>query len=262
MGNACCTKDEHSRGRGPSDRWMLKRRSPSERNMTVAVNMKNFKNLKHIEDIEALYTFGKELGKGSFGSVSRATRKGANFECAIKVINKDSLNSNPMLPKLMMSELTILRKCSHPNIMNVNEILEDNDNFYIVTELLEGGELFDRLIEAKSFSEPQTAAILKQVLLAINYMHQKNITHRDLKPENILLESADKDRLDIKISDFGFSCFFDPKEGLNLVLGSPLYMAPEIIGGQKYNEKVDIWSIGVISFMLLTGRNPFPGRNK
>ena len=83
-----------------------------------------------------------------------------------------------------------------------------------------------------------------------------------MKPENILLEHQDKDRLEIKISDFGFSCFFDPKDGLDLVLGSPLYMAPEIIKGQKYNEKVDIWSIGVITYMLLSGRNPFPGKNK
>ena len=162
----------------------------------------------------------------------------------------------------MMSELTVLKKCSHPNIMNVNEILEDNNNYYIVSELLEGGELFDRILEVSKFDEMKAAFIIKQVLLAINYMHQKNITHRDLKPENILLEHQDKDRLEIKISDFGFSCFFDPKDGLDLVLGSPLYMAPEIIKGQKYNEKVDIWSIGVITYMLLSGRNPFPGKNK
>jgi len=115
--------------------------------------------------------------------------------------------------------------------MNVNEILEDDENFYIVCELLEGGELFDRLIKENSFDESKAAHIVKQVLLAINYMHKKNITHRDLKPENILLETKDPSKLDIKISDFGFSCFFDPKEGLDLVLGSPLYMAPEIIQG-------------------------------
>jgi len=98
--------------------------------------------------------------------------------------------------------------------------------------------------------------------LAINYMHKQSITHRDLKPENILLESKNIDTLDIKIADFGFSCIFDPDEGLDLVLGSPLYMAPEIIEGKIYNEKVDIWSIGVITYMLLSGRNPFPGKNK
>jgi len=146
--------------------------------------------------------------------------------------------------------------------MHVNEILEDTDNYYIVTEILEGGELFDRIIEVKKFNEEKAAHILNQVLLAINYMHKNNLTHRDLKPENILLESKDMEKLDVKIADFGFSCIFDPEEGLDLVLGSPLYMAPEIIQNQVYNEKVDIWSIGVITYMLLSGSNPFPGKTK
>ena len=153
--------------------------------------------------------------------------------------------------------------------MSVTELLEDDDCFYIACELLDGGELFDRIIQVQQFSESKAASIVNQVLLAINYMHSKNITHRDLKPENILLESKDVDNLNVKIADFGFSCFFDPEKGLDLVLGSPLYMAPEIIqiGANKqlkmrYNEKVDVWSIGVITYMLLTGRNPFPGKTK
>jgi len=100
------------------------------------------------------------------------------------------------------------------------------------------------------------------VLLAINYMHKRNITHRDIKPENILLESKELDKLEVKIADFGFSCVFDPNDGLKTVLGSPLYMAPELIKAESYDEKVDIWSIGVISYMLLSGRSPFPGRDK
>ena len=162
----------------------------------------------------------------------------------------------------MISELAILQKSSHPNIMSVNEILEDDECFYIASELLEGGELFDRIIDEQKFSEAKTAYILKQVLLAVNYMHKKKIAHRDLKPENILLESKDKDKLEVKISDFGFACFFDTENGLDTVLGSALYMAPEIILKQNYNEKVDIWAIGVIAYMLLTGRNPFPGQTK
>jgi calcium-dependent protein kinase len=146
--------------------------------------------------------------------------------------------------------------------MNVIEILEDDFFYYVISEILEGGELFDRITKVKSFSEKKAAYILKQVLLAINYMHKKNVTHRDLKPENILLESKNLDNLEVKIADFGFSCVFDPHDGLKTVLGSPLYMAPELVKAEGYDSKVDIWSIGVISYMLLSGRSPFPGQDK
>ena len=110
-----------------------------------------------------------------------------------------------------------------------NELLEDDEYFYIVTEILEGGELFDRLISLGKFGEANAGYVVKQVLLALNYMHKQKMTHRDLKPENILLDSKNPNALEVKIADFGFSCIFDPNEGLNLVLGSPLYMAPELI---------------------------------
>ena len=93
-------------------------------------------------------------------------------------------------------------------------------------------------------------------------MHKRGVAHRDLKPENILLVSKEKSNLDIKITDFGFSCFFEPETGLEIQLGTALYMAPEIINAQKYDEKVDIWSIGIITYMLLTGRTPYGGKNK
>ena len=275
MGNACCGKNEQSRGantlvgqrnRGSSKKESLEMADHKfKRRCTYAPNMKNFKNLKQIEDdksIDDYYEITDVLGKGSFGQVCRAKRVGADFECAIKTIHKKTLTKNAMLPQLMIQELTVLQKSSHPNIMSVNEILEDDECFYIATELLEGGELFDRMMDVQKFTEIQAAYILKQVLLAINYMHNKNIAHRDLKPENILLDSTDKDELEVKITDFGFACYFDPKQGLDTVLGSALYMAPELLAKQSYNEKVDIWAIGVISYMLMTGRNPFPGVNK
>jgi calcium-dependent protein kinase len=129
----------------------------------------------------------------------------------------------------MASELEVLKNTNHQNIMSITELLEDDKYYYVISEILEGGELFDRIIEQKSFNEKKAVEILKQVLLAVNYMHKCNITHRDLKPENILLESKEKDCLNVKIADFGFSCFFDPHKGLKLVLGSPLYMAPELV---------------------------------
>ena len=296
MGGVCCGSKDSSRGKNDklqvtkinkngqqqqtggtdSDIGNMDLPSPGEQNQlfaqrrkTVAPNMKNFKNLKQVKNIHDVYKFEELLGKGSFGQVRKATRYGSNNQVAVKIVEKMSLNANPMLPQLMISELTVLQKCVHPNIMGVTELLEDDDCFYISCELLDGGELFDRIIQVQHFSESKAAMIVNQILLAINYMHSKNITHRDLKPENILLESKDVDNLCVKIADFGFSCFFDPEKGLDLVLGSPLYMAPEIIriGENKqlkmtYNEKVDVWSIGVITYMLLTGRNPYPGRNK
>jgi len=117
-----------------------------KRRMTNAPNMKNFKNLKQIKNINNIYTFGKVLGKGSFGDVMLASRKGASNQVAMKIVKKASLNNNPMLPQLMLSELSVLQKCAHGNIMSVSELLEDDDCFYIACELLEGGELFERII--------------------------------------------------------------------------------------------------------------------
>jgi serine/threonine protein kinase len=114
----------------------------------------------------------------------------------------------------------------------------------------------------KVFNERSASQILEQILLAVNYMHQRNITHRDIKPENILMESQDPTSLQIKMTDFGFASFYNPKDGLNDVLGSPLYMAPEIVDNQQYNAKVDIWSIGVIAYILLSGRPPYKGKSK
>lgn len=121
----------------------------------------------------------------------------------------------------------MLKELSHPNIMNVFEILHDKDNFYICMEILEGGEVFDRIEKKQNYSEKDACGIIKQVLLAVNYMHQKKIVHRDLKPQNIMLSSKDSFD-DIKITDFGFACTFNPEEGLNLKLGSPIFMAPEL----------------------------------
>lgn len=146
--------------------------------------------------------------------------------------------------------------------MRIFELLEDEDNYYVVSEFLRGGELFDRIVNLKQFNEKKAAYVIYQILLALNYIHQNKIMHRDLKPENILLESEDKDNLNIKLSDFGFATYYKADQGENLQCGSPLYMAPEIIKSEDYNERVDIWSTGVIAYILLSGRPPFGGRKK
>lgn len=130
-------------------------------------------------------------------------------------------------------------------------MVEDNENYYIVSELLKGGELFKRLTTVSQFTEQQAADIIYQVMRGLNYMHKQSITHRDMKPENILLVSEDPDNFDIKIADLGFAQQFDKEKGLDLVLGTPLYMAPELVMHQRYTEKVDVWSMGVIAYQLL-----------
>ena len=140
--------------------------------------------------------------------------------------------------------------------------MEDKNNYYIVSEIVEGGELFKRLCKLESFTENQAVNIVQQVMLGLNYLHLQKITHRDMKPENILLVSDDIDNFDVKISDLGFAQQLNQNgEGLTLVLGSPLYMAPELVNRQPYTEKVDVWSLGVITYQLLSGRTPFESRD-
>lgn len=128
---------------------------------------------------------------------------------------------------------------------------------------MNGGELYDRILKMKKFTEKDVADICLQILRGLNYMHKKNIAHRDIKPENILLASHDLNNLELKITDFGFAKCYDPQEGgLTETLGSPLYMAPEIIKKLPYDCSVDIWALGVLTYIMLSGKPPFKGRTK
>jgi serine/threonine protein kinase len=145
----------------------------------------------------------------------------------------------------------------------VHEILEDDGHYYIISELMNGGELYDRILKMKKFTEKDVATICIQILRGLNYMHKKNIVHRDIKPENILLASKEIENLELKITDFGFAKCYDPQEGgLTETLGSPLYMAPEIIKKLPYDCTVDIWALGVLTYIMLSGKPPFKGRSK
>ena len=165
----------------------------------------------------------------------------------------------------MEQELDILQKTQHPNIVRVIELLEGPVNFYVVMELVTGGDLCGYILKQKKFSERRAAVIVKQILLAVNYMHQQHIVHRDLKPDNILVSLAEgnnEDDVIVKVTDFGFACQFELEDGLTQILGSPLYMAPEIVLGKQYDSKVDIWSLGCIVNIMLTGNAPFYGKTR
>ena len=179
----------------------------------------------------------------------------------MKCIDKALLKDNEVYFELMQGELKVLQDTSHPHIMNIFELLEDDDYYYIVSEFLRGGELFDRIVSLNKFNEDKAGFVVYQILLALNYIHKKGIMHRDLKPENILLESAEPGTLDVKLSDFGFATYFK-EDGESLQCGSPLYMAPEILRREEYSANVDIWSVGVIAYIVLSGRPPFAGQTK
>lgn len=200
--------------------------------------------------IEKDYTIGEVVGSGAFASVRKVKSKTNGQIRALKIIKKQK-NQNSAR---MYLEVEILKKLIHPNIMQIFEFYEDKKNFYIITEFCEGGELFDKIIEKGSFSENEAAWIMKQLLSAVNYIHSNNIVHRDLKPENILLDTK-KDNI-IKIIDWGTARFFDRNKKMNRINGTPYYIAPEVLA-EKYDEKCDIWSCGVIMYIMLCGYPPF-----
>ena len=138
------------------------------------------------------------------------------------------------------------------------EVYQDHKRYFIITELWTGGELFDQIIKRPHYSERDAAIVMKQVLSAVSYWHNLNIVHRDLKPENLLLDS-DSAGATIKVIDFGTSQKYDPEKKMNQTYGTPYYIAPEILAGE-YNEKWDVWSWGVILYILLSGRPPFDGQ--
>jgi serine/threonine protein kinase len=200
------------------------------------------------------------LGKGSFGSVWSAVHIKVKAPCAVKIVTKKKLKEMKVYQELMMNELKVLEETNHPNIPRVFELFEDHNNYYIITELISGGNMLEKMMELETMSESQVVNVIKQVLLPVNYMHSnRQMTHRDIKLENLLcMPSANRhEPLTVKLTDFGFATYLKMGEELKLPLGSPLYMAPEIIERRPYDHRVDTWAIGVMAYICLTGTPPF-----
>lgn len=159
----------------------------------------------------------------------------------------------------LQHEVEILKNLDHPNIIKVFEFYQDSRFFYIVIELCSGGELFDKILNESKFDERKAAKTMEQILSAVNYCHKNKVVHRDLKPENILYDTKKPDAV-LKIVDFGTSVVFEAKQRMNQKLGTPYYIAPEVLD-KNYDEKCDIWSCGVIMFIILCGYPPFNGQN-
>ncbi|KAI1376264.1 calcium/calmodulin-dependent protein kinase 1 [Hypoxylon crocopeplum] len=205
---------------------------------------------------KAKYKFGRTLGAGTYGIVREADSP--NGKVAIKIILKKNVKGNE---KMVWDELDMLQRLKHPHIVRFVDWFESRDKWYIVTELATGGELFDRICEQGKFTEKDASQTIKQVLDAVDYLHNRNVVHRDLKPENLLYLSKDPDS-DLVLADFGIAKMLDTKdEVLTTMAGSFGYAAPEVMLKKGHGKPVDMWSMGVITYTLLCGYSPFRSEN-
>ncbi|XP_076097809.1 MAP/microtubule affinity-regulating kinase 3-like isoform X3 [Mytilus galloprovincialis] len=202
------------------------------------------------------YRLIKTIGKGNFAKVKLAKHVPTGREVAIKIIDKTQLNPSSL--QKLFREVRIMKMLDHPNIVKLFEVIQTEKTLYLVMEYASGGEVFDYLVAHGRMKEKEARAKFRQIVSAVQYCHQKHIVHRDLKAENLLLDGD----MNIKIADFGFSNEFVPGNKLDTFCGSPPYAAPELFQGKKYDgPEVDVWSLGVILYTLVSGSLPFDGQN-
>ncbi|XP_073290239.1 serine/threonine-protein kinase ATG1c-like [Primulina huaijiensis] len=206
------------------------------------------------------YQLGNQIGAGSFSTVWHAHHRVHGTEVAIKEIVTARLNSK--LQESLKSEIFILKRINHPNIIHLHDMIEESGKMYIILEYCKGGDL-SMFIQRRHGRIPEATAkhFMQQLAEGLKVLREFNLIHRDLKPQNLLL-STNEDNSVLKIADFGFARSLQPRGLAETLCGSPLYMAPEIMQLQKYDAKADLWSVGAILFQLATGKTPFTGSNQ
>lgn len=212
-------------------------------------------------DIEGDYEMGNILGEGSFAKVLKGKNRKSRLQVAIKFIDKASVVSDFKQVEALFSEIAILMNLKHPNIIRLLDVYETTDKLCLVMELANGGELFDRIIERGSYSERDASMLMLSLFRAVKYLHDRGVAHRDLKPENILFESNLPNSA-VKISDFGLSKVIDSRKMMSTCCGTPGYVSPEVLTMQGYGPEVDMWSLGVLMYVLLCGFPPFYDDNE
>ncbi|EEY65462.1 calcium/calmodulin dependent protein kinase, putative [Phytophthora infestans T30-4] len=206
------------------------------------------------------YRIGRVIGEGNFSVVKECTDRKTGERFAVKCINKAALN--PKDRSNLEQEIEILKDLKHPNIIKLCDVFDgDGPMCFLVMEYAEGGELFDRIIAKEYYTEGEAKKVMKVVAKVLRYCHAKGVTHRDLKPEN-LLYADETDSAVIKIADFGFAKLVTEETNMSTMCGTPGYYAPEIVRKLPYDSKCDIWSLGVIAYILLCGFPPFYDENQ
>ncbi|KAL4296516.1 hypothetical protein GQ457_12G026470 [Hibiscus cannabinus] len=208
-----------------------------------------------MEDVKATYNIGKELGRGQFGVTRSCTHKQTGEQFACKTISKRKLTNKDDVDDVKREVQIMHHLTGQANIVELKGAYEDKQSVHLVMELCAGGELFDRIITKGHYTERAAASLLRTIVQIVHTCHSMGVIHRDLKPENFLLLNKDEDS-PLKATDFGLSVFYKPGEEFKDIVGSAYYIAPEVLK-RKYGPEADIWSIGVMLYILLSGVPPF-----
>jgi serine/threonine protein kinase len=199
------------------------------------------------------YSFTAELGSGSYATVYKAFNRGNRRNYAVKVFPKSNLKNSEEVSRFQR-EINASALLRHDNVAALNDFFWDNENFYLVLDFCGGGELFDYIVKHQKIDEPTAAIVVRQIAGALDFCHEHGVAHRDLKPENILIERWPR----IKVTDFGLCGYIQGDKLMSTFCGSPVYCAPECLAKLDYDGRLsDVWSLGVILFVMVTGQNPW-----
>lgn len=259
MGN-CCSADNHEQSRKPRKK-VRKGKNLFEveaSHVAGAPNLTVLKNLPNVQEgliITDKYMFGKELGRGEFGITYLCTDRETKETVACKSISKRKLRTAVDVEDVRREVVIMHHLPPHPNIVSLKAVYEDDNAVHLVMELCEGGELFDRIVARGHYNERAAANIARTIVEVVQACHKNGVMHRDLKPENFLFANKQENAA-LKAIDFGLSVSFKPGERFSEIVGSPYYMAPEVLK-RSYGPEVDVWSAGVMLYILLCGVPPF-----
>ncbi|XP_047204413.1 calcium/calmodulin-dependent protein kinase type 1D-like isoform X2 [Girardinichthys multiradiatus] len=210
---------------------------------------------KNVSNIKDVFDFKGKMGSGAFSEVYMVSEKKTGHLYALKCLKKKHLaHSN------LENEINVLKRIKHENVVGLEDFYESRTHYYIVMQLVSGGELFDRILDKGVYTEKDASKVIKQVLEAVSYLHENSIVHRDLKPENLLYYNMDENAK-IMVTDFGLSKALEHGV-MSTTCGTPGYVAPEVLAQKPYSKAVDCWSIGVITYILLCGYPPFFEENE